>query len=223
MGKALATLLETGTDGKDLLDEVIRRGAEHVLQKSLEGEVTDFLGRERYERSEHSPRGYRNGYRTRTLKTTGGRLTIEEPRVRDTEEPFESRLLARIDRIDERLEEMAVEMYVRGLSTRDIEKTLTDESGRSLLSRSSISRLSEQLYAEYEAFAKRDLSDYDIVYLFLDGVYEAVRRYTQPSHSVRLGDSLRRYEDDHPSRGGREPGSRWGQTVGFYLQTLAIC
>ena len=91
------------------------------------------------------------------MKTTGGRLTIEEPRVRDTEEPFESRLLARIDRIDERLEEMAVEMYVRGLSTRDIEKTLTDESGRSLLSRSSISRLSEQLYAEYEAFAKRDL------------------------------------------------------------------
>lgn len=157
MGKALATLLETGTDGKDLLGEVIRCGAEHVLQKSLEGEVTDFLGRERYERSEYSPRGYRNGYRTRTLKTTGGRLTIEEPRVRDTEEPFESRLLARIDRIDERLEEMAVEMYVRGLSTRDIEKTLTDESGRPLLSRSSISRLSEQLYAEYEAFAKRDL------------------------------------------------------------------
>ena len=43
MGKALATLLETGTDGKDLLGEVIRRGAEHVLQKSLEGEVRTFL------------------------------------------------------------------------------------------------------------------------------------------------------------------------------------
>lgn len=178
MGKALTTLLENGTDGKDLLGEVIRRGAEHVLQSSLEAEVTDFLGRERYERTEDGPRGYRNGYRARRLKTTTGKLTIEEPRVRDSDRPFESRLLGRIDRIEERLEKMAVEMYVRGLSTRDIEKTLTDDEGRPLLSRSSISRLSEELYAEYEAFAERDLSGYDVVYLFLDGVYEAVRRYT---------------------------------------------
>jgi transposase-like protein len=73
---------------------------------------------------------------------------------------------------------MAIEMYTRGLSTRDIEATLVDENGDPLLSRSSISRMSEELYAEYEAFAERDLSGLDVVYLFLDGVYEAVRRYT---------------------------------------------
>jgi transposase-like protein len=73
---------------------------------------------------------------------------------------------------------MALEMYARGLSTRDIEATLTDEAGKPLLSRSSMSRLSEELYAEYEAFATRDLSGLDVVYLFLDGVYEAVRHYT---------------------------------------------
>ena len=181
MSKALETLLEGGTDTKDVLGEVIRLGTEVLLQRSLESEVTDFLGRDHYERVREGEahRGYRNGYRERRLKTTNGRLTIQEPRVRQSEETFESRLLGRIDRIEERLEAMALEMYARGLSTRDIEQTLTDENGRALLSRSSIGRLSEELYAEYEAFARRDLSGLDIVYLFVDGVYEAVRRYTR--------------------------------------------
>lgn len=181
MSKALETLLEGGTDTKDLLGEVIRHGTEFLLQHSLESEVTDFLGRDHYERvpADEVPRGYRNGYRPRRIRTTNGRLTIQEPRVRQSEETFESRILARIDGIEARLETMALEMYTRGLSTRDIEKTLIDEDGRALLSRSSVSRLTEELFAEYEEFATRDLSGLDVVYLFVDGVYEAVRRYTR--------------------------------------------
>lgn len=181
MSKALETLLEGGTDAKDVLGEVIRLGTELLLQRSLESEVTDFLGRDHYERvpDGEEAQGYRNGYRPRRIRTTNGRLTIQEPRVRQSEETFESRLLARIDSIEERLETMALEMYTRGLSTRDIEKTLIDEDGRALLSRSSVSRLTEELFAEYEEFATRDLSGLDVVYLFVDGVYEAVRRYTR--------------------------------------------
>ena len=47
-----------------------------------------------------------------------------------------------------------------------------------MLSRSVTSRLTEELYAEYERWARKDLSGYDVVYLFADGVYESVRRYT---------------------------------------------
>lgn len=65
-------------------------------------------------------------------------------------------------------------MYVRGLSTRDIDATLTDETGKPLLSRSAASRLTESLYQEYEAFTKRDLSELDLDLLFIDGVYESV-------------------------------------------------
>lgn len=181
MSKALQTLLDGGTDANDVLGEVIRLGTEVLLQRSLESEVTDFLGRGHYERIGEGEvhRGYRNGYRERRLKTTNGRLSIQEPRVRQSEEPYESRLLGRIDKIEERLETMALEMYTRGLSTRDIEQTLTDEDGRALLSRSAVSRLTEELFSEYEEFATRDLSGLDIVYLFVDGVYEAVRRYTR--------------------------------------------
>ncbi len=68
--------------------------------------------------------------------------------------------------------------YVRGLSTRDIEQTLIDEKGKPILSRSVVSELNERLYAEYEQFRQRDLSTLEVVYLFVDGVYEAVRKYT---------------------------------------------
>lgn len=179
MNKAVERLLADGTDAGDLIGELLRRGSAAILQKSLEGEVTDFLGRDRYERREEdAPVGYRNGYRRRRLKTRVGRVEIEEPRTRGTAVPFESAILSRLHCVEERMEAMALEMYVRGLSTRDIEATLTDEAGRPLLSRSSMSRLSKELYAEYEAFAERDLSGLDVVYLFLDGVYEAVRHYT---------------------------------------------
>jgi hypothetical protein len=46
-----------------------------------------------------------------------------------------------------------VEMYARGLSTRDIEELLADETGQSLLSRTAVSEITERLWAEYEAAA----------------------------------------------------------------------
>lgn len=66
-------------------------------------------------------------------------------------------------------------MYTRGLSTRDIEATLADDHGQTLVSRSGASRMSEVLYEEYERWSGRELSDFDVIYLFADGVYESIR------------------------------------------------
>ena len=70
---------------------------------------------------------------------------------------------------------MAVELYARGLSTRDIEEAFTDEKGRRLLSRAAVSEITERLWAEYESFSKRDLSEHAIVYLYVDGIAERLR------------------------------------------------
>lgn len=179
---ALMQLLSGHDTSEEFLTDLMRRGTEHLLQAALEGEVDDFLGRGHYERAASSEtddhRGLRNGYQERTVRSQIGRVRVRRPRLRATKEPFESQILGRIDALEERLASLAVELYTRGLSTRDIEETLVDEDGRSLLSRSTTSRLTERLWAEYEAFAKRDLSGLDVVYLFVDGVYEAVRRYT---------------------------------------------
>jgi len=74
------------------------------------------------------------------------------------------------------LERLAIEMYARGLSTRDIEEALEEATGDRLLSRTAISELTEVLWEEYEAFSQRDLSGIEMEYLFLDAVYESLRR-----------------------------------------------
>jgi len=181
LSKTIENLLNGEHPTDELLSDLLRLGAQRILQETAEGEVDEFLGRGWYQRSEdgaQTHRGYRNGYTPVTLKTTQGPITLQRPRIRDNEEPFESAILSRIDRLEERLVKLATEMYVRGLSTRDIEQTLTDEDGAAVLSRSLTSQVTEELYGEYERWAKQDLSGYDVVYLFVDGVYESVRRYT---------------------------------------------
>jgi transposase-like protein len=63
-------------------------------------------------------------------------------------------------------------MYARGLSVRDIEAAFTDEAGRCVLSKSAASELSERLWSDYQAFASRDLSEFKVLYIFVDGIAE---------------------------------------------------
>ena len=65
-------------------------------------------------------------------------------------------------------------MYARGLSTRDIEEALVDATGNRLLSRTAISQATDMLWADYQAFADRDLSGFAVEYLLLDAVYESL-------------------------------------------------
>jgi transposase-like protein len=75
----------------------------------------------------------------------------------------------------EELERLAVESFARGCSTRDVEELFRAGDGRTLLSRSAVSELTETLWAEYEAFALRDLGDIKPLYLFVDGVAERLQ------------------------------------------------
>src|SRR5687768_1014688 len=75
----------------------------------------------------------------------------------------------------EALESLAVEMLARGLSVRDIEDAFKDETGRLLLSRTAVSEIGKQLWEDYQAFKSRDLAEYDIAYLFIDGIAERIR------------------------------------------------
>jgi hypothetical protein len=143
-----------------------------VIEELLEAEVADRLGRGFYERATGECDGHRNGYRTGRLKTAEGAVEYSVPQVRGLSEPFRSQIRPELGQWTEALEDLAVEMYARRLSTRDIEATVCDEHERSLLSRTAVSQVTERLWAEYEAFASRDLSEYDVAYLFSDGIAE---------------------------------------------------
>jgi transposase-like protein len=143
-----------------------------VIEELLEAEVADRLGRGFYERGSSESEGHRNGYRTGRLKTAEGAVEYSVPQVRGLPAPFRSQIRPELGQRTEALEDLAVEMYARGLSTRDIEAAVCDEHGRSLLSRTAVSQVTERLWGEYEAFASRDLSEYEVAYLFADGIAE---------------------------------------------------
>lgn len=164
-------------EGKNLLSELVLKGIEKIVQGVLEKEVDVHLGRDYYERAKEAEfKGYRNGYEPSSIKTAEGKVKIKAPQVRGTDEPYRSKLLPLLRGRTESLEKMACEMYVRGLSTRDIDDLFRDNAtGKTLITRSAVSELTEELWKEYEDFCKRDLNDFKVVYLFLDAVYESLR------------------------------------------------
>ena len=74
----------------DPVETIGRLGARLILQQALEEEVSEFLGRGRYERSKETV-SHRNGYEPRTVKTTSGPVELERPRVRDAPNSGSSR------------------------------------------------------------------------------------------------------------------------------------
>jgi transposase-like protein len=179
----LKALMDGRSEVADGRSELVRLAARLIVEEALEGEATDALGRDYYGRGAVPGAGYRNGYRSGRLKTAEGMVDYAVPQIRDRAEPFRSRIREKIRGRSEELEALAVEMYARGLSTRDIEALFADEDGRSLLSRTAVSEVTERLWTEYEAFAGRDLSEFEVVYLFVDGIAERLH-LGQPREAV---------------------------------------
>jgi putative transposase len=162
--------------GEELLSTLVRLSTERVLQEALEQEQAEALGRERYERRQGTL-GYRNGYERGTLKTAEGVLRMQVPQIRGREEPYRSELWSQVAKTSEVLKQRIVEMYAGGLSQRDIEYSLEKALGQFIVSKSTVSELTDRLTEEYEAFHSRDLSGYEVAYLFMDAVYEPLRRW----------------------------------------------
>lgn len=177
-----SSLDENGNNQK-LLGQLMQLSMRKLVQELLEKEVSEYIGKAYYDHDQVR-NGYRNGYKDAHLRTAEKKLLIERPQVTDSEESFRSHLWKHIKGNTEQLEKIAVEMYARGCSTRDIEELLKDESGNILLSKSAISSLNQRLWEEYEAFCKTDLSDYDVVYIFADAVYESLRLHKSRKEGI---------------------------------------
>jgi transposase-like protein len=179
----LKALMNGESEMADGRSELVRLAARLIIEEALEGEARDAVGRDYYARGASPGAGYRNGYRPGRVKSAEGAIDYSAPQIADREEPFRSKLRGMLGKRTEELETLAVELYARGLSTRDIEAVFADEAGRSLLSRTAVSEITERLWAEYETFASRDLSEFEVVYLFVDGIAERLH-LGQPREAV---------------------------------------
>jgi transposase-like protein len=166
------------------LDVFIRLGARYMLQVALEQEMEDFLGRAHYQRGRRRRKGWRNGYEEGRVTTAEGLLEIALPKVRMTEEAFRSQLVPLFKKGSDTLGQLVKEMYVRGLSTRDVEGMFWDVLGQQVLSRSRVSRIASELQKDFDNWRKRDLSGLKVVYLFLDATYLPLRQGTKEKEGI---------------------------------------
>jgi putative transposase len=162
--------------------ELVKLAARLIVEEALEEEIEDVVGRGYYTHGDGSG-GHRNGYRRGKLDTAEGRIEYAVPQVRGTVEPFRSAIREALGTRSDELERLAIEMYARGLSVRDIEAAFTDSNGKSLLSKSAVSQITERLWSDYQAFAGRDLADHRLIYLFIDGIAERLH-LGQPREAV---------------------------------------
>ena len=170
--------------GKDLLTEVLRKGARELLAQAVEQEVQEWLtervnltderGRQRVVRNGHLPE--------RTILTGIGPVAVRQPRVRDRRpederEEFSSKILPPYLRKTKSLEELIPWPYLKGISTGNFQEALQALVGPECpgLSANTITRLKSLWQGEYDVWSKRSLADKEYVYLWADGIYSNVR------------------------------------------------
>src|SRR5438093_3134100 len=165
-----------GDNPRESLSELARLAARLIIQRAVEDEFDAWLGRARYERRPDYQRGLRNGFRPRRVQTAEGELSVEIPQVREAAEPFVAKLFPRGTKLlrTEPLKALVIGAFVRGLSMRDVE-SLCEKAGLGKLSKSTASRICEELRERFEQFKRRDLYGVGLVALFLDAIFLNVR------------------------------------------------
>jgi transposase-like protein len=178
-GEQLRELLAGGVDREsNMISVLVETVTRLVVQQLLEAEQADYLGgRGRYERRVEGQVGSRNGYEPGRIRTAEGGVEVAVPQVRGAGTPFRSSLMSFLDGNSEVLDRLVTEMYARGLSTRDVEDAFRDATGELLISKSAVSEITDRLWEDYQAFIARDLSEIDVEYLFVDAVFESLRRH----------------------------------------------
>jgi len=165
----LKALMEGHGEKADLRSELVRLAARLIVEEGLEGEAADALGREYYVRGAAPGAGYRNGYRAGRLKTAEG-VEYAAPQISDRAVPFRSRLC-----------EIICERGIGGAGGGDVRARTFDARYRSAVCRRAWpidvephggERNHAAAVGRNEAFASRDLSEFEVIYLFVDGLAE---------------------------------------------------
>ena len=143
------------------LEDWVRSQVQRLIQELLEEEVTAFLGRAKsaLRSDSDSDTGYRNGYgRARRLTLSSGTIQLRRPRVRDTEEQFESRLPPLFVNRTRKVAELIPELYLHGLSEGDFDLALRGLLGEDApVSASTVARLKSKWNDELAQWRSRPL------------------------------------------------------------------
>lgn len=157
--------IETAGD----VDKVLRQMFKEVVQEMLQGEMTQQLGYEKYERNEGD--NARNGKSSKTLKTSLGNVDIDVPRDRKSE--FDPKVIKKHQTVREELEDKIISMYAKGMTLRDINSHLEEIYGVEI-SPTQLSEITDKVLPLVTEWQARPLDRvYPIVYL--DAIHYKVK------------------------------------------------
>jgi len=166
--------LLTGLDIKDFKDiqNLFKDMVGEVLQNGLEGELDNELGYTKYDYRNKETENSRNGYSSKTLKTSYGDVDIKIPRDRNGE--FEPQLVKKQQTtLTGDIEEKIISMYAKGMTTSDIEAHIQQIYGLEC-SDSTISRITDKILPVVKEWQSRPLDEIYAV-VFMDAIHFHVR------------------------------------------------
>ena len=159
-------------DGQDL-NNIMKEFIAEMVNGSLEGELEDELGYEKYDVQNKETDNSRNGYGQKTLKTSYGEVDIKVPR--DRQGDYETRLVGKHQKmLNEEIERKIISMYAKGMTTGDMEEHIQELYGLDI-SDSTISRITDKILPIAKEWQSRALeSIYAVVYM--DAIHYHVRQ-----------------------------------------------
>ena len=152
-------------------DEALKELFGPIFESLLQGEMSHHLGYENNNKEYKQTQNRRNGYAQKTVHTTKGDITIDTPRDRDGS--FEPQLISKRQRDVSGIEDKVLAMYARGMSQRDISKTIEDIYGFSI-SHEMVSDITDAILPELEEWRNRPLKKC-YAFLFVDCMYVTLR------------------------------------------------
>ncbi len=102
------------------LDRLVSEKVEELLNAMLDAEADEITGAARYERSGER-KAYRAGHYERNLTVKAGTMTPGVPKLKGA--LFESAVIDRYRRREQSVEEALIDMYLAGVSTRQVDDT----------------------------------------------------------------------------------------------------
>ena len=125
-----------------------------AIEKILKIEMDEHLGNKKSERTKEG--NYRNGTSKKTVRTKGGEIELDIPR--DRAGKFEPKLIKKHERELDKLGEVIIDLYAKGMSTRDISDAMREIYGFTM-SESYISRVTNEVEEEVEEWKNRPLKE----------------------------------------------------------------
>ena len=143
-----------------------------MFEAMLQGEMDNHLG---YESNDHGPKSTvnrRNGYNSKTLKTTMGEIEIQAPRDRDGS--FDPQIIPKRTTDVSGIEEKVLTMYANGMSQRDIADTIEEIYGFEI-SHETISTITDRVIETAQEWQNRPLKKF-YTFVFVDCLYVNIRK-----------------------------------------------